>query len=153
MAKKTIPTDIKNEVQRIVDTFNQNIIKNPENFYNVRYRGGYLYLGRSYSGASDPVCRLKYQGEIDNWDFAIYKYSTEKYDPDDWLFPGTEYLNGTVEGAMKAGLKAYPPIGMEHLNGTVEGAMKAGLKAYPPIAEKEKTGLIKSFIRLFRRRY
>jgi len=51
---------------------------------------------------------VKYNGEIDNWDFAIYKYSREKYDPDEWFFPGSQYANGTIEGAMRAGLAAYP---------------------------------------------
>jgi len=52
---------------------------------------------------------LEYAGNIDNWDFAIYKYSNERYDPDEWFFTGAGYVDGTVEGAMKAGLEAYPP--------------------------------------------
>jgi hypothetical protein len=43
-----------------------------------------------------------------NWEFAIFKWSTERYDPDEWFFPGAEYVDGTVEGAMMAGLHAYP---------------------------------------------
>ena len=27
---------------------------------------------------------------------------------DEWMFPGNQYLDGTIEGAMKAGLEAYP---------------------------------------------
>jgi hypothetical protein len=42
------------------------------------------------------------------WEFAIFKYSDERYDPDEWMFPGGEELDGTIEGAMRAGLKAYP---------------------------------------------
>jgi hypothetical protein len=45
---------------------------------------------------------------MDNWEFAIFKWSTERYDPDEWFFPGSEYVDGTVEGAMMAGLHAYP---------------------------------------------
>ncbi len=30
------------------------------------------------------------------------------YDPDEWFFPGSESVDGTVAGAMKAGLAAYP---------------------------------------------
>jgi hypothetical protein len=41
------------------------------------------------------------------WEFAIFKYSDERYDPDEWMFPGGEELDGTIEGAMRAGLKAY----------------------------------------------
>ena len=52
---------------------------------------------------------MKYNLKIDDWDFAIYKYSRDKYDPEEWFFPGSEFVNGTIEGAMKAGMQAYPP--------------------------------------------
>ena len=26
----------------------------------------------------------------------------------EWMFPGSQYLDGTLEGAMRAGLEAYP---------------------------------------------
>jgi hypothetical protein len=55
-----------------------------------------------------PICRLKYTGDINNWSFAIFKYSDERYDSDEWFFPGSGHVDGTIEGAMKAGLEAYP---------------------------------------------
>jgi hypothetical protein len=67
-----------------------------------------LYLDRFKYGRVGRVCRLKYTGDIDKWEFAIYKYSDECYDPDEWLFPGAGHLDGTIEGAMRAGLEAYP---------------------------------------------
>jgi hypothetical protein len=45
---------------------------------------------------------------MQHWEFAIYKYSDERYDPEEWMFPGAEEVDGTIEGAMRAGLKAYP---------------------------------------------
>ena len=54
------------------------------------------------------MARLKYTGDIKKWDFAIFKWSTESYDPDERFFPGVQYVDGTIEGAMKAGLAAYP---------------------------------------------
>ena len=42
------------------------------------------------------------------WEFAIYKYSSEGYDDDEFFFPGAGNVDGTVEGAMLAGLEAYP---------------------------------------------
>jgi hypothetical protein len=45
---------------------------------------------------------------MNDWGFAIFKWSSERYDPDEWMFPGSELLDGTIEGAMKAGLQAYP---------------------------------------------
>jgi len=31
-----------------------------------------------------------------------------KYDPEDWFFPGQPYLDGTIEGALKACIATYP---------------------------------------------
>jgi hypothetical protein len=41
-------------------------------------------------------------------EFAIYKFSTGKYDPKERGFPGAEYLDGTIEGAVKAIISAFP---------------------------------------------
>jgi hypothetical protein len=45
---------------------------------------------------------------MNGWDFAIFKWSMETYAPNEWMFPGSELVDGTVEGAMRAGLEAYP---------------------------------------------
>jgi hypothetical protein len=109
MSSKTIPIDVKQQVDKKVAAFNQKVISNPNIYYLTRYRGRFLYLERFNYGRSGPICRLEYTGEIDNWDFAIFKYSDERYDPEEWFFPGAGHIDGTVEGAMKAGLEAYPP--------------------------------------------
>ena len=70
--------------------------------------GNYPYLDRNDWGRVCHVCRLKYNGAMDNWDFAIFKYSDERYDPEEWLFPGGGHVDGTVVGTMRAGLGAYP---------------------------------------------
>jgi hypothetical protein len=54
------------------------------------------------------VCRLEFGGGMEKWGFAIYKYSRDAYDPDELMFPGSAHLDGTVNGALKAGRKAYP---------------------------------------------
>ncbi|MGD9577951.1 MAG: hypothetical protein AB7Y74_06855 [Syntrophorhabdus sp.] len=66
-----------------------------------------MYLERDDGSGPGPICRLKYTGEMGAWEFAIYKYSTERYDPHEWWFPGVEEVDGTVEGALRAGMKAY----------------------------------------------
>lgn len=38
-----------------------------------------VYLDRNEFGQVLPICRLEYRGEIKRWDFAIYKYSLERY--------------------------------------------------------------------------
>jgi hypothetical protein len=108
MPKKGIPGDIKQRVDEIVNIFNTTVIKNPNSYYVTRYKGNFLYLDRYDYGRRGSVCRLTYTGDVANWEFAIFKYSTETYDPSEWLFPGSEYVDGTIEGAMKAGLAAYP---------------------------------------------
>jgi hypothetical protein len=111
MTKKSIPGEVKAEVAKIIERFNQEIGQKYEAQYVPRYRANhYLYLDRvDFMGNQDPICRLTYTGDLNSWDFAIYKYSDNCYDPDEWMIPGVEQLDGTVEGAMKAGLEAYPP--------------------------------------------
>jgi hypothetical protein len=108
MAAKKIPDDVKGQVEEIVNRFNQEVIKNPHQFFSVRYRGLYLYLDRKDYGDASPRGRLKYCGNMDDWEFAIYKYSSETYDPEEWFFPGSGYVDGTVLGALKACVEAYP---------------------------------------------
>ena len=108
MSGKAIPKEIKEQVQAIVARFNAQVIQDSHRFYIPRYRKQYLYLDRSDFGTIGPICRLRFNGKIDDWGFAIYKYSSERYDPDEWFFPGQDLVDGTIEGAMKAGLEAYP---------------------------------------------
>jgi hypothetical protein len=108
MGKKRIPDEVRAQIDAIVEQFNKKALRGRHSFYVARYRGSYLYLDRNVWGRVCHVCRLKYNGAIDNWDFAIFKYSDERYAPDEWMFPGDEHIDGTVEGAMRAGLEAYP---------------------------------------------
>ena len=108
MSTRRIPEEVKKQVEEIVDRFNRSVLSDSNCRYVTRYRGKYLYLNRVDYGKRGPICRLEYTGSMDEWDFAIYKYSDERYDPDEWMFPGAEFIDGTVEGAMRAGLGAYP---------------------------------------------
>jgi len=107
-SSKRIPQDIKKQVDKMVEDFNQTVINNPNIYYLTRYRGRFLYLDRFNYGRSGPICRLEYTGDVDHWEFAIFRYSREFYDPDEWFFTGAGHVDGTVAGAMKAGLEAYP---------------------------------------------
>ncbi len=118
--KPTIPIEIHAEVQKPVDEFNKEHFKKPNLImralfgrtpnpgYSARFRGGYLYLERFDGLYTLPICRLAWNGAMDNWGFAIYKFSVGRYDPEEWFFPGANKVNGTVTGAMKAGMDAYP---------------------------------------------
>lgn len=115
-----IPLETQAKVQKLVDEFNQkNFTKvdlilrkilgsNVKRGYVARFKGKYLYLGRVERSKPSPICRLTWTGSLDNWDFAIYKYSDNHYDPEEWFFTGSEKVNGTVIGAMEAGMAAYP---------------------------------------------
>ena len=102
-----IPDAVKTEVAARVEHFNTTVIGNPHCVYVPRYKGKFLYLDRMDYGRLSPICRLEYTGNMQKWLFAIYKYSGEQYDEAEWFFPGEEHVDGTVAGAMKAGLEAY----------------------------------------------
>lgn len=109
MPKPKIAPEIKQQADAIVARFNAETLKNkPRAHYVTNCRGAFLYLGHQRGGQFRPVCRLTYTGDMNNWEFAIYKYSDERYDPEEWLFPGGGEVDGTIEGAMRAGLQAYP---------------------------------------------
>jgi len=108
---KSIPSQQRGEAKAIIERFNREVLGGGEVRYAARFKGLYLYLDRiDFSGAEMvPICRLKFTGEATGWQFAIYKYSRELYDPDEAWFWGYEKVDGTIEGALSAGLAAYPP--------------------------------------------
>jgi len=109
--KKTasIPEEVRKDVEAIVERFNRENSARDDCCYLARFRGKHCYLDRADYGQLGSICRLTYTGKMDDWEFAIFRWSSERYDPDEWFFPGSELVDGTVEGAMRAGLEAYPP--------------------------------------------
>jgi len=114
-----IPLEIRVEVQKLVDEFNRKNFKevdlrmifvgNTNSGYSARFKGKFLYLDRAEGGRKpSPICRLTWNGAMDQWIFAIYKYSDEVYDPEEWFFTGADQVDGTVSGAMAVGMAAYP---------------------------------------------
>ena len=107
MKKHTITDEIKANVLRTVEQFNRKTLAKTGQRYMARFKGKYLYLDRDDLGNVGPICRLEFAGREDHWGFAIYKYSSDSYDPEEWFFPGSGLVDGTVEGALKAGMEAY----------------------------------------------
>lgn len=101
MAQKqhAIPLQTQEIIATRIDAFNKKKHCN----YVFKINGKFIYLLRD----GGPIGRCTYKDNLENMDFAIYKYSRGGYDPDEFFFPGAEYLDGTIEGAMKAGLEAY----------------------------------------------
>ncbi len=88
MAKAIISKEIQQEVGELIDAFNQKTFKGSADFmYVPKFKGNFLYLNRKEYNRIAPVARLKYTGNIKKWDFAIFKWSSESYDPDQWFFP------------------------------------------------------------------
>ena len=98
MKSKGIPKEVKEKAEQIIEAFNQKTFGTDPFFYQARFRGKFLYLDRYDYDHIGPICRLTYTGRMDHWAFAIFKWSSGRYDPDEWMFPGSEHLNGTIEG-------------------------------------------------------
>jgi hypothetical protein len=108
-----IPATVQDEIQNRIDLFNKKHLAKASCEYVPEIKGKFIYLMRQekenlHEQLLEKVCRLTYNGNLEEMDFAIFKYSSEKYDSNECFFPGSECVNGTLEGAMKAGLKAYP---------------------------------------------
>ena len=110
MVKKVIPKEVRQEATRIIEEFNRRHFRDISDSvaYFAEIKGKFLYLKRYEFGKISPVARLTFTGDIKKWEFAIFKWTREQYDPDEWFFPGSNLFDGTIEGAMKAGLEAYP---------------------------------------------
>ncbi len=110
MRKPAIPREVKEEILQRIEQFNKTKLSHLKDKVNyiAEFKGKYLYLKRKEFFDVSPVARLTYKGKMNNWDFAIFKWSIERFDPDEFFFPGVEDTDGTIEGAMKAGMKAYP---------------------------------------------
>ena len=99
-----IQNNLKSKIEIEINNFNTE----HDCKYEARYTSKYLYFDRDDGFEKlSPICRLEFTGDIKNWEFAIYKYSNQSYDSEECLFPGEQYVNGTISGAMKAGLRAY----------------------------------------------
>ncbi len=110
MSKTSIPLEIQKEAIKIIDEYNHKTFHDyiKDLSYYPEFKGKFLYLKRKEFGKISPVARLTFIADIKKWEFAIFKWSSEQYDPDEWFFPGENLVDGTIEGAMKAGMVAYP---------------------------------------------
>ncbi|MGH2371602.1 MAG: hypothetical protein ACRDI2_25810, partial [Chloroflexota bacterium] len=96
MSTRGIPDTVHQEVVQIVEQFNRDVLRGAAVRYVPRFRGNYLYLDRTDYGRPSPICRLRYTGAMDTWEFAIYKYSDERYDAEEGFFPGSQHVDGTA---------------------------------------------------------
>ena len=45
---KTIPEQVRQQADDIIQQFNESVIRNPDRYFVPRYRGRFLYLDRLY---------------------------------------------------------------------------------------------------------
>jgi hypothetical protein len=113
MAATALTPEFKNDAEETVASFNMIELARLKNRYQfvLEFKGKFIYLMLREGNKVGPAGRLTYNGDPKKLSFAIFKWSSEKYDADEYFFPGVECLDGTVKGALKAILKAYPPDG------------------------------------------
>jgi hypothetical protein len=72
----------------------------------VRFRGQHAYIGAVLPSEDEPLklCRLAWQGSPEDWRFAIYEYSGDRYT--DCMLPGGG-LTGTPEAALDCACGLY----------------------------------------------
>lgn len=103
-----IPTSVHSELTNRTNAFNKKELTRARYTYCLDPRGKFIYLCRLTSNRElQRLGRLTYEGDSENMKFAIFKFSTRTYDPDEWFFPGAECVDGTIEGALKALMMAY----------------------------------------------
>ena len=79
LQKTIIPKEIQEEIVDKINKFNQKTFRGllKQLSYSPEFKGKYLYLKRIEYGRISPVARLTYTGDINEWDFAIFKWSTD----------------------------------------------------------------------------
>jgi hypothetical protein len=79
----SIAEEVKRAVEAIVERFNRENSARDDCYYEAQFQGSYCYLSRADYGRLGPICRLTYTGQMDKWEFAIFKWSSEKYAPNE----------------------------------------------------------------------
>lgn len=102
----SIPQEIKNEAETAVKTFNTKRFSEGDTEYIANFDDEYMYLKIRRKDSFRPVARIRFTGDPQKWEFSVYDYSTDDYTHRK-SFPGAEFADGTIEGALKAGVKAF----------------------------------------------
>jgi len=110
MAGIKIPEQIKESVEIIVNEFNETKLVEFNCKFVAEYKGNFLYLLLDEGLPKlAPTLRMKFKGSMDNWEFAIFKWSNETYTTDYFFIPGCKHVNGSISSALQAAIIAYPP--------------------------------------------
>jgi len=106
MSGQSIPEHVRKQAELIVGRFNVQNAGPPGLYFALRFKGKFVYLDESDpSDEPLPFCRLEWTGNMQDWEFAIYDPIEGRYDRSERRFPGSDLVDGTVEGALRAGLE------------------------------------------------
>ena len=90
-----IPKDIHADIIQILTQHMKTISPNVD--LNIRFKSEFCYVYTIEDGHNMPLCRLRFYGDIKQWELGFYKYSDEKYE--ECMF-GSGKMRGTLEEAL-----------------------------------------------------
>ena len=99
-AKRKTRATIPQNIGEIIDSQIEEIALENKRSLSCEIKRSYIYI----YAEDKPLCRLGYSGNMNEWDFAIFKWSTETYSSTEFGFP----VSGTIKECVEAGLVAYP---------------------------------------------
>lgn len=103
-----IPLRIQSQLQVRADTFLRMMLPKVTWRIIADCRGKFIYLRRWMPDRTwHNLGRMTYSGDENNMPFALFSLYAGKYDTKA-EFPAAKYLDGTIEGAIKAVLTVYP---------------------------------------------
>lgn len=109
MSDYIVPISLQSKLCDRASAFSKKELPGAKYRYFPDARGKFIYLCRLWpNGDTQRLGRLTYEGDPENMEFAIFKFRSGKYDPKDKEFPGSQYLDGTLEGALRALTAAHP---------------------------------------------
>ena len=99
MKDYTVPILIQSTLEDRARVF---CMKNGFPIFFVDARGKFIYLACERSFDMVRLGRLTYLGDPEKMEFALYRFSKNKYVPAGLFTPGSDLLDGTIEGAIAA---------------------------------------------------
>jgi len=81
----------------LVETTNK-LAKEYCKFLTVDIKNVFVYINEG----EWPLCRLKFLGKVDEWEFAIFKYSSMTFSTNEIFFPRKGNMHDLIDTALSA---------------------------------------------------
>jgi hypothetical protein len=83
----TITKELRLQIRDEVKKLNDKLFSDQgDGDYEVRFSGKFLYLDFIENKVREKICRLTHNGNMDDWLFDLYEWSSEKYNTEDDFF-------------------------------------------------------------------